>query len=272
MRKPPIPIEPQTDPFQHAFSNIARSILKRLLHFEVLPSTNTYLKTLGDMGEPEGLVVLADTQSVGLGRQDRSWHSPLGGLYFSILLRPKNLAATETPLITLSTGVAIAKVIHDAFGCKTSLKWPNDVEINGRKVAGILVEQSLMNEETEYIVVGVGINANTSLIEFPHNLQKMATTLREELDRVIELPRLFSYILGQFEFWYLRFLDKGFPAITPHWRKLCSHMEKPVIITIGKERITGTTKDIDYDGCLIIQTPTGRQKIRVGDVTQLKYE
>lgn len=272
MSKPPIPLEPKNDPFYHTFSNIARIVLKRLLHFEELPSTNTYLKAQGAVGEPEGLVVLADTQSAGMGRQDSSWHSPLGGLYFSILLRPKNLAATETPLITLSAGVAIAKVFHDAFGLNASLKWPNDVEINERKVAGILVEQSLMNEEVEYIAVGVGINANTPMTEYPQNLQETATTLQEELGRAVDLPRLFSYLIGQLEFWYLRLRDKGFPAIAPHWRKLCSHMGKPVRITLGKDRITGITKDIAPDGSLILQTSSGRQQIRAGDVTQLRYE
>ncbi len=272
MSKPPVPIEPRNDPFHHAFSNTAQIVLKRLLHFEELPSTNSYLKEQGANGEPEGLVVLADIQSSGLGRQNRSWCSPQGGLYFSALLRPKNLAINETPLISLSTGVAIAKVFQEAFGLNATLKWPNDVEINERKVAGILVEQSLMNKEVEYIIVGVGVNANTPVIKFPKELKETVTTIQEELGRAVELPRLFSYLIGQLEFWYLRLQDKGIPSIAPHWRKLCSHMGKSVRITIGKDKITGITRDIASDGSLILQTSSGRQQIRAGDVTQLRYE
>lgn len=267
MEEPPIPLEPKNDPFQHALANTARIILKRLLHFETLPSTNSYTKDRGAQGEQEGLIVLADKQTGGLGRLNRSWHSPPGGLYFSVLFRPKVISPAEAPLITLTAGVAVAKVLQTAYGVDASLKWPNDVLIENQKVAGILSESALLGEDIEYVVVGIGVNANSTLEDFPKQLHPIATTLHEVLNRNIDLPRLFSYLIGQLEYWYLRLLDKGFHAIAPHWRKLCSHLGKKVNVSIGKTQLIGIAKDISSDGSLILKTPSDQIHIHVGEVT-----
>ncbi len=262
----PVSVDPQNDPFQYAFSNTARIVLQRLVHFRVLPSTNVYAKTQGEAGEPEGLVVLADTQTAGTGRFARSWHSPPGGLYFSILLRPSMLTPSETQLITLTVGVAVAKVLQQAYGVQATLKWPNDVQIDRRKVAGILAEQSLTGDHVEYVVVGIGVNVNIPLDDFPEELTSKATSLQEVLGHPVELPRLFGYLSGQLEYWYIRLRDKGFPTIAPHWRKFCTHLGRSVTVTSSEGIVKGIAQDIAPDGSLILSSPTGKQILRSGDL------
>ncbi len=266
MTKPPIPFEPRNDPFYHALANTSKLVVKRLLHFPELPSTNTYLKEKGALGEREGLVVLADTQTAGSGRFERSWHSPPGGLYFSILLRPMTILATEAPLITLMAGVAVAKVLQTALGVQSKLKWPNDVLAENRKVCGILAESTLLGEDIEYVVLGIGVNANTPLKEMPPDLQNSATTLQHILNRPIDLPRLFGYLLGQLEFWYIRLCDQGFAAINREYRRLCTQLGQKLTVTIGKEQFTGVAKDIGVDGSLVLHTISGRKHIRSADI------
>ncbi|MDO8124141.1 MAG: biotin--[acetyl-CoA-carboxylase] ligase [Candidatus Hermodarchaeota archaeon] len=266
MTKPPIPFEPRNDPFQHALANTSKLVAKRLLHFPELPSTNTYLKEKGTVGEREGLVVLADTQIAGKGRFERSWHSPPGGLYFSILLRPMTISAAEAPLITLTAGVAVAKVLQTALGVQAKLKWPNDVLIENRKVCGILAESTLIGADIEYVVLGIGVNANTPLNEMPSDLQTSATTLQHILNRPVDLPRLFGYLLGQLEFWYIRLRDQGFASINREYRRLCTQLGKSVTVTIGKEKLTGVAKDIGADGSLVLHTDSGRKHIRSADI------
>lgn len=266
MAQPPIPLEPRNDPYQQTLRNTSQIILKRLLHFESLPSTNVYLKQQGALGEREGLIVLADTQTTGIGRLNRPWHSPLGGLYFSILLRPMTIKATEAPLITLTAGVAVANVLQSALGLKPSLKWPNDILVANKKVAGILTEGTFIGNDIEYVIVGIGINANMTLNEFPEPLQVTATTLQECLQRPIDMPRLFSYLIGQLEFWYIRLCDQGFKAISPHYRRICMTLGKQVAIELEDVQVKGLAKDIGPDGSLVLEMASGRQLIRSGDV------
>ena len=266
MSTPPIPFEPRNDPFQHALANTAKLVIKRLLHFPELLSTNAYLKEKGAAGEREGLVVLADTQTAGIGRLERSWHSPLGGLYFSILLRPMNISASEAPLITLTAGVAVAKVLQTALGIQAKLKWPNDVLVENRKVCGILAESTLIGEDIEYVVLGVGVNANTPLDEMPSDLRTSATTLQNILNRPVDLPRLFGYLLGQLEFWYIRLRDQGFASINREYRRLCTQLGQSVTVTVGNEHLTGVAKEIGPDGSLVLHTDSGRRHIRSVDL------
>jgi BirA family biotin operon repressor/biotin-[acetyl-CoA-carboxylase] ligase len=266
MAEPPIPLEPRNDPFHHALSNTSRLVFKRLLHFPVLPSTNAYLKPLAAVGEPEGLIVLTDEQTAGTGRLNRVWHSPQGGLYFSLLVRPMSITASDTPLITLTTGIAVAQVLNSALGLHAKLEWPNDVLLDNQKVGGILVESAFIGSDIEYAVIGIGINANATSSDFPKSLRSSVTSLQEKRQQPIDLPRLFGYLVGQLEFWYLKLRDKGFKAIEPHYRRLCSTLGKQVTIELGEKQLTGLAKGLNADGSLIVQTTEGRQVILCGDV------
>ena len=147
-----------------------------------------------------------------------------------------------------------------------------DTLLDNRKVAGILVESAFIGNDIEYAVIGIGINVNSILADFPEPLQATATTLQETLNREVEIPRLFGYLLGQLEFWYLKLRDKGFKAIDPHYRRLCITLGKQVTIDLGDRKITGLAKGIESDGSLVVQSPDGQQIVRSGDVISSKSE
>jgi BirA family biotin operon repressor/biotin-[acetyl-CoA-carboxylase] ligase len=176
------------------------------------------------------------------------------------------IPATQTPLITLTTALAIAKVFQSALGVNPSLKWPNDILIDNQKLAGILVESAFMGPDIEYTIIGIGINANSTHTDFPKTLQTTTTTLQTVLKRAINLSRLFGYLIGQLEFWYMKLRDKGFKAIGSHYQKLCVTLGKSVTIDLGDKQISGLAKELDPDGGLVIHTAVGRQIIRSGDV------
>jgi BirA family biotin operon repressor/biotin-[acetyl-CoA-carboxylase] ligase len=177
-----------------------------------------------------------------------------------------SIAASDTPLITLTTGIAVAKVLNSALGIDAKLKWPNDVLLDDRKVGGILVESAFIGSDIEYAVIGIGINANITSSDFPKSLRRSVTSLQEKLIQPIDLPRLFEYLVGQLEFWYLKLRDKGFKAIEPHYRRLCSTLGKQVTVDLEEKQVAGLAKALNADGSLIIQTTEGRQIIRSGDV------
>ena len=132
-------------------------------------------------------------------------------------------------------------------------------------IYAVEVIEHLYND-IEYVIVGIGINANMTLNEFPKPLQVTATTLQECLQRPIDMPRLFSYLIGQLEFWYIRLCDQGFKAISPHYRRICMTLGKQVAIELEDVQVKGLAKDIGPDGSLVLEMASGRQLIRSGDV------
>ena len=145
------------------------------------------------------------------------------------------MAASQLPCLSLVVAVAIVRSLAQVGIEDVTLKWPNDVLVNNRKVAGILVDSVFIGSDIEYAVIGIGINANTTLADLPESLHDTATTLRETLNRVVDVSRLFEYLVGQLEFWYLRLRDKGFKAIEPHYRGLCTTLDKRVTIDLGDD-------------------------------------
>ncbi len=132
---------------------------RKVIVKDEVASTNDVAKALANEGEAEGLVVTAKTQVAGRGRMGRSWSSPEGGLYLSVILRPK-VGAEDMLRLTVLACVPVAETIEEVSGCKTMVKWPNDIEIGGKKVAGLLVESASRGGEIAYMVLGIGINLN----------------------------------------------------------------------------------------------------------------
>jgi BirA family biotin operon repressor/biotin-[acetyl-CoA-carboxylase] ligase len=133
-------------------------VVKNLLVFDELDSTNSTAKELALAGAEEGTVVLARTQNQGRGRFDRIWQSPEGGIYLSFILRPK-VSAEKTSLLPFVAALALTKTI-DSYGLHATIKWPNDVRVNGKKIAGILLESEVIGHSSNYVVVGIGMNLN----------------------------------------------------------------------------------------------------------------
>lgn len=240
---------------------------KKIYHFDEIGSTNDVAKIYAVKGAPEGTLFVAEKQVKGKGRLGRKWVSPSGGIWFSVILRPE-ISPIDASKITIIAGIAVAEAIRDETGLDARIKWPNDVLIEGRKVAGILTEMSAEADKVNFVVVGIGVNANLDLSVFPKELQKKMITLREamghEADRVI----LLKSILKKFEAAYFSFKRGNFKKILSDWKDLCDTLGKRVKILALDKEMEGEALDIDEHGGLLLKFPSGEMRtVYSGDVT-----
>ncbi len=242
---------------------------KRIEHFREVGSTNDVAKELASQGAEEGTVVIAETQSGGKGRLGREWFSPRGGIWLSVILRPR-LSPDEVPKVALMLGVAAAKALRGT-GLDCYLKWPNDVLVRGRKVSGILTEMDAEMDKVNYIVAGVGINANNDVDDFPSEFRHSATTVKTELGREVSRVAVVINLLEELEKSYRFFTSGKFEIVLREWRDLARTIGKEVRILTHNKTIEGTALDIDGDGALLLQLKDGRvEKILSGDCIHLR--
>ena len=194
-----------------------RYVGKNLYVFNEVGSTNTIAKFLSKNGIGNGSVVIAERQTAGRGRSGKLWESPLGGIWLSSVLTP-DVDYSKIPLITLATGVAVAKALEDIGIENPEIKWPNDIMINGKKVCGILTEAITNFNTIEHVIIGVGIDANLSIEDFPEELQNTTTTLEKEIGRVNE-NLLIKIFLQELEKIIELFNGKCYEDILREWRK-----------------------------------------------------
>lgn len=233
---------------------------KEILYLHEAGSINDLAKELANYRASEGTIVIAETQTAGRGRLNRKWFSPIGGLYFSIILRPK-LKAKETLKLVFVTGLAVAEVLHENYGLNVETKWPNDVLVNGRKVCGILSEMKTKGEKVNYTVIGVGINANVNVKkEFPEELKTAATSIENELGKKVRLEELLKLLLEKLDSLYEQFLKEGFSKILKKWRKYAYFLGKAVEVISGNERLCGLALDVDDKGALVVRLENGTMK------------
>ena len=154
---------------------------KKILHFKTIDSTNHFARTLIKEEIDEGSIVVADIQTSGRGRNNRLWSSPIGGLWFSVILYP-DISSKKGMTVTMAASVSVADAIKKSFGLNTEIKWPNDILINGKKVCGILTEIETKNDRIFYSIVGIGINVNNDL---DSELENIATSLKIEIQYLI---------------------------------------------------------------------------------------
>lgn len=226
---------------------------KNILFFYEVDSTNNLAKELAMYGAHEGTVVIAETQTRGRGRLDREWVSPTGGLWFSIILRPK-LRPAEAVKLTFVAGLAVAEVLSRTFGLKAEVKWPNDILVNGRKICGILTEMSTTGETVNFVVVGIGVNANFDVEKvFPEPLRKITTSIEKELGRKVQLEELLGAILERLENLYELFLREGFNPILKEWKKYAGFLGRQVEVISQLEKLRGLALDVNHEGALIVK-------------------
>ncbi|MFH1328921.1 MAG: biotin--[acetyl-CoA-carboxylase] ligase [Candidatus Bathyarchaeota archaeon] len=249
--------------------NLKTKFIGRKIHFlKDVTSTNDVAKRLAFEGAEEGSVVIAGSQLNGKGRGGREWFSPLGGIWLSIILRPKS-GFSNAALITLMAGIAVARVISRITKLKAALKWPNDVIINGKKVCGILAEMS-GPFENRFLVLGIGINANIDSNTFPIELKVVATTLRSELRYDVNKVELIRLALEELEGLYLQLTQnsQGGKVILTEWKKLTNTIGAYVTFVTGDEIFKGQAVDVDEDGALILKLENGSfKKFYSGDVS-----
>ncbi len=241
---------------------------KEIVYFSITDSTNTQAKKLAEEGAPEGTVVITEKQTHGRGRKGRSWLSPDGdGIYMSVILRP-DLPPFEAPRITLLTAVALAEALITETGMSLRIKWPNDILINGKKIAGILTEISSEMDAIDYVVVGLGLNVNTPHENFTHELKNQSTSVYIETGTVFSRVRLIQAFLHWFEKYYDILLTSGFSSIIKRWRTLADIIGRNIKVdSIGKS-YSGEVVDINDDGVLMLKDDKGNiHRIISGDVT-----
>lgn len=232
---------------------------KEIFYFPELKSTNIIAKekTLHRAeGINEGTLIIAERQSAGKGRLGRKWFSPAGGIWLSIILYPQ-LSPSYISRITLMTAVAVVKAIKICTQIESQIKWPNDILINEKKVCGILTEMSAELDIINWVVVGIGINANIDHQDFPEDIQKNTISLKEILGKKVLRVKLVQTFLQEFEKYYESLKRREFSSILKEW-KLYSHtLGKKIRVDMGERIITGEAMDINEEGALILKKGDG---------------
>jgi BirA family transcriptional regulator, biotin operon repressor / biotin---[acetyl-CoA-carboxylase] ligase len=234
---------------------------------EEIGSTSDRVKDLARAGAPAWTVVLADRQSGGRGREGRAWASPPGGLYLSVLLRPE---IPRVSLLPLAAGVAVAEAVRE-LGVRCELKWPNDVLVGGRKLAGILAEASSGGTGVEWIVLGIGVNVATSQDQLPEALRDTATSLVGSGAPDASATQVAAATLARLAAW-CEALREAPARVVAAWR---SHAVpwwgEPVVVRTGGGERRGRLAGIDDAGALVLETEAGeRVRLVSGEVSRLR--
>lgn len=240
---------------------------QKIIHHESVSSTMDIAFRLGIENEKEGTVICAEGQTKGKGRLGRQWNSPKNkGIYMSIILRPQ-LAPTAVSHLTLLSAVALCEAVRQTTGMEAKIKWPNDLMVNDKKVAGILTELSAEMDRVRFVVIGLGLNVNTPANQLPVG----ASSLRIEAQKNFCRVTLVQQILERLEDWYERYKKEGFSSVIKQWKAYASTLGTRVRIADQQGDIEGEAVDLDENGGLIIRHESGRTIKRMsGDVVQIR--
>jgi len=240
---------------------------RQIRYFSRIDSTNQYAKRIAEEGAPDGTLIIADEQTAGKGRSGRTWVTPPAeAIAFTLLLRPK-LSPDRISMVTLVMGLAVTNAVNSLYGVSAGIKWPNDVVIKGRKLCGILTEMSAEVRQVNYIVIGVGINAN--LTSFPEEIREIATSLKLELGRDINRAELIARVMAEFERLYAEFEAQGdLGAVMQEYNELCLNAGSKVRVLDPNGEYTGTSRGINSMGELLVETEDGKmQEVYAGEVS-----
>jgi BirA family biotin operon repressor/biotin-[acetyl-CoA-carboxylase] ligase len=250
----------------------ADEIRARLVHaaidwrpivFKETSSTNNLVSREAQGNFPEGLVIVAERQTHGRGRQGRVWQSTKDlGLYFSVLLRP-DWPLAQAARLTIVASLAVAEALEELSGTKIQIKWPNDLMVEGRKLGGILTEVQGEVESMRFAVVGIGINVGHTKSDFPKELQAMATSLGlisgQELRRVDVLVRILEKLTDHYR--------EKFPVVRAAWEERCLSLGKLVQVQTSRGVRQGQALGLDEDGALMMRVESGKvERITSGDL------
>lgn len=240
---------------------------RNIVYKDVVGSTNAEVRKMAEDGAENGLLVVADSQTMGKGRRGRTWESPKGtNLYFSMLLKPI-FAPDKASMITLVAAYSVAKVIREKTGLDAKIKWPNDIVVGKKKVCGILTEMSMERDYIHHVVVGIGINVNEE--NFPIELEQMATSLKREKGNLILRANLLSDILMRFETDYLAFLTaENLKPFLDEYNKMLVNKGALVKVLDPKGEFSGIAGGIGEDGRLIVFKENGQiESVYAGEVS-----
>jgi len=243
---------------------------RKIYYFDTIDSTQSFALRLASKPYENGSIVIAERQTRGKGRLNRRWISPKGGIWLSILLKP-DFEVSYVSLFPIITSLALAKAIEKVLKLKPRLKWPNDVTLNNKKVAGILIEASIETNKIDYLIIGVGMNFRiqpkmvSRLLKNSENFYGITTLVgkNKESDPV-ELLQEFLYELEQL---YRKILSGNLKEIRNEWIKKSSTIGKNVTISTPTGLVKGKAVSIDENGALLLSRKGKIRCLLVGDVS-----
>jgi BirA family biotin operon repressor/biotin-[acetyl-CoA-carboxylase] ligase len=240
---------------------------KTIHYFQTLDSTNSKAYQLALNGAEEGEVVISESQEKGRGRLGRQWFSPpYLNLYLSIILRPK-ISPHQASLNTLMAAVATADAIQKFSGLVPLIKWPNDILLRDRKVAGLLNEIHSEMDRIHFVILGIGVNLNMDEKMFSKEIRTVATSLKIETGQTVSRKVFLQFFLQELEKWYSIFSEEGSAVILKAWRDRARIKGRQVKVTSFGETVAGIAIDVDSDGALILETEDGKRKrVVAGDI------
>ncbi len=239
---------------------------RKVVFRETIDSTQDLALSLAGKPDSYGTVVIAEQQKSGRGRQKRKWLSPKGGIWLSVVLKPQ-VPISKMTLLPFVAALAVCDAIKST-GLDARLKWPNDVMISGKKVAGILLDVSAEVDEINYAVIGIGINANVDAQAISARLEGMKiTSISDELGRPINRLELTKALLENLEHYYLEMERRGSDTIIQQWKKNSDMIGRKVIVVQNNKKIAqGIAADVNSDGSLLLRTDSGDIDITSGDI------
>ena len=247
----------------------ARGLVRHIHWLESTGSTNDVAARLAESGACEGHLIVAETQTAGRGRHGRKWFSPPGaGLYASLILRPASAMSDEknpTALLTLAAGVAIAEAVRVVTGLPAQIKWPNDIVIGTRKLAGILAESAIQAGALQFIVLGFGVNLRTAA--YPPELSARATSIEAETGRPADIALMLAEIIAALGDRYADLLAGKFDAILGAWRQRAAQVPGARVEWDSPRGVVcGVAEDIDLEGALLVRVGTRLERVTAGEV------
>ncbi|GFE58701.1 biotin--[acetyl-CoA-carboxylase] ligase [Geobacter sp. AOG1] len=255
-------------PAEIAVGLMTKRIGRQIISFRETDSTNETAFKLAEEGAPEGTVIIAESQRRGKGRMGRQWESPPGvNLYCSIILRPPILPLQAVQLTFLSA-VAVARAVEETTPLVPTIKWPNDVLLSGRKVAGLLNEMGAETEKVNFIILGIGVNINMEEGQFPADLRYPATSLRMETGGAVNRMEFTRAFIRAVDNLYSAFMAGDYGVIRDEWLARCSMIGQRVHVSYRDSVVAGVATGIDDYGALLLNLDDGRvERVLAGDVS-----
>lgn len=246
---------------------------KEIYHYDVIDSTNIRARELAEKGAAEGTLVIAESQTAGRGRRGRVWVSPQNdGIYLSLIARPW-LSPVEASQLTLLTAVALADAIMKKNDLAIQIKWPNDLLIDGRKLSGILTELRTEGDMVAYVIIGIGVNVNTTLKDLSTVTDQKVTSIAVETGARSSRLQLLQAFLEEFEDQYTLLGTHGFGPILERWKVLSDIVGKMVRVDEAGHTLKGRVVNVEQTGVLVVKSETGEVKrIFSGDLYMEKNE
>jgi len=247
--------------------NLDIKLVKNFVVFNEISSTNLKAKELAQKNAGEGTIVISKIQKKGRGRFTRTWESPSGGLYFSIILRPE-CEPDKTTLLPLIGALSVCKTVSSIIDLDVKIKWPNDVLIDGKKVCGILLESESGKDKLKFVILGIGINLNTDMSSLSEELHRFSTSISNEIGINLDYYDFLKKLLVNLVKYYTMFAEGKFEMIVNEWKNNSDTIGRKLIIDMSTEKINATAIDVDSSGFLIVKTEDGEvKKINSGDCT-----